>query len=153
MWASATEEILARVEMTKLSYPLKCGLLQLGSGYSKVTFTELSYPLKCGLLQLHNSKVSKITNPVVIPTQMWASATFIKDQTDDYYELSYPLKCGLLQRRISVHVKIRSVVIPTQMWASATMISIISINCAKLSYPLKCGLLQLSRDRANTYST
>ena len=52
MWASATLRTLLKRSSIKLSYPLKCGLLQ---------------PYKAALLES--------TPEVVIPTQMWASAT------------------------------------------------------------------------------
>ena len=107
-------------ELMVLSYPLKCGLLQrwrkqrrascnrchthsnVGfcnySNKPAVVATVLSYPLKCGLLQRRFWVANKIISQVVIPTQMWASAT---------------TNCFL-------QWIIKLVVIPTQMWASAT---------------------------------
>ena len=130
------------IRKQKLSYPLKCGLLQRRMKVTKAftlcchTHSNVGFcndGEKCryyAMLSCHTHSNVGFCNPanveqsrsllVVIPTQMWASATHGKD-------------C------VSVDV---FVVIPTQMWASATNLEHVLWLLPELSYPLKCGLLQ-----------
>ena len=79
----------------------------------------LSYPLKCGLLQQTISTCVWIYQ-VVIPTQMWASATKTSVGLLVLSSCHTHSNVGFCNHKELEGTGCNPVVIPTQMWASAT---------------------------------
>ena len=129
---------------SKLSYPLKCGLLQPETSRRNSLRPKLSYPLKCGLLQLLWKSSILFESQVVIPTQMRASTTYVQlDSVVSMPSCHTHSNAGFYNCLGGRHTNFET---RCHTHSNAGFYNeddkTEDNNAKKLSYPLKCGLLQ-----------